>query len=169
MPKIVDHAAHRTDLALRASKYFSKHGYAGGSMRNIAEYLGVSKSALYHYFPNKESLFLACTEQVMSQVDVSELEESATQQEQIQQLINVMQVDFGSEMALLFDYLRNKSKAEIAENEAMQVSIETYRRMVEAIVGANKTDETLAMIMGTLLLDHLSGGTWAASSNLPSK
>ena len=66
MPKIVDHQAHSQHLAQRAAGYFSDHGYAGTSMRAVAQHLGLSKSALYHYFPSKEDLFLACTKQVMA-------------------------------------------------------------------------------------------------------
>ena len=66
MPKIVDHDAYREELVAQAVKYFSDHGYAGASMRKIADHLGVSKSAIYHYFPSKADLFLACTKHMMS-------------------------------------------------------------------------------------------------------
>ncbi len=35
---------------------FERQGYAGTSLRDIAERLGVSKAALYYHFPSKESL-----------------------------------------------------------------------------------------------------------------
>lgn len=163
MPKIIDHKAYKKDIASRAAIYFSEHGYAGVSMRRIAEFLGVSKSALYHYFPNKEALFLACTQYVMVRIETDLSVAGASKEAQIQQLIEAMRGDFGSEMALIFEYLRGKSSEEIAADEAMQIALDTYRRTVEAIVGAQKADETLAMILGTLLLGHLSGGTWTKS------
>lgn len=164
MPKIVDHNAHRAELARRAAEYFSQHGYAGVSMRGVAGFLGVSKSALYHYFPGKEALFLACTEQVMMGVEASLPAGSASEEAQIAQLMAVMRKGFGAEMALLFDYLRGKDKGAIAGDEAMQIALKTYRSTVAAIAGPEKADETLAMIMGTLLLEHLSGGTWPLPS-----
>ena len=160
MPKIVDHVEYRKDLAARAASYFSAHGYAGVSMRKIAVHLGVSKSALYHYFSTKEALFLACTEQVMTCVTVDPPAEGASPEQKIQALLNMLRRDFGSEMALLFDYLRGKSSGEIAGDEAMQIALETYRRATAEIVGESKVDRTLAMIMGGLLLEYLSGGTW---------
>ncbi len=38
---------------------FSDHGYSGVSMRAIAAAAGLTIGTLYHYFPNKEALYLA--------------------------------------------------------------------------------------------------------------
>ncbi|MBO6896057.1 MAG: TetR/AcrR family transcriptional regulator [Shimia sp.] len=156
MPKIVDHEAHRADLALRAASYFSEHGYGGVSMRKVAEHLGVSKSALYHYFPTKEALFLACTKEVMKSVAVPQAR-GASQAAKIQSLTEAMAPDFGSEMALLFDYLRGKSATEIAQDEAMQLAITTHHTVVAEIVGEEAALETLERMMGQLLIGYLSG------------
>lgn len=158
MPKIVDRDRYMKDLAERAAGSFSKHGYAGVGMRGIAEHLGISKSALYHYFPTKESLFLASTEVIMSRVDHVVLDSGMTETAQLQALVDSMQGDFGAEMALLFDYLRGKSQAEIASDEAMQISLSTYLKVVDRIVGPERAVETLAVVMGRLMLDYLSGG-----------
>lgn len=156
MPKIVDHEAHRADLALRAASYFSEHGYGGVSMRKVATHLGVSKSALYHYFPTKEALFLASTKEMMKSVAVPQA--SRTSQEvQIQALTQAMAPGFGSEMALLFDYLRGKSAAEIAQDEAMQVSVAAHHAAVAEIVGEDAAQETLERMMGKLLLGYFKG------------
>ena len=159
MPKIVDHAAHQVELAGRAVAYFSEQGYAGASMRKIAEYLGVSKSALYHYFPSKEELFLASTKVMMGKVAGLLEVEGRTEEIKIQQLIDILRVDFSSELSLTVEYLRGKGPKEIADDEAMQIARSTYRQAVEAIVGPERADETLANIMGTLLLNYLSGKT----------
>ena len=157
MPKIVDHTAHSQDLALRAAKYFSDHGYAGTSMRKIAAYLGLSKSALYHYFPTKEHLFLACTRQVMGGFDRNFIDATASDEENLAQLKEVLRKDFASEMALVFEYLRGKSSTEIANDEAMQVAMDAYRKMVASIVGEDEAEEHLARLFGSLMLDYMSG------------
>ena len=145
MPKIVDHKAHSQDLALRAAKYFSDHGYAGTSMRKVAAYLGLSKSALYHYFPTKEHLFLACTRQVMGRLDRTFIDATASDEENLALLKEV------------FEYLRGKSGTEIANDEAMQVSMDAYRKMVASIVGEDEAEEHLARLFGSLMLDYMSG------------
>tara|TARA_R110002049_G_scaffold295840_1_gene483522 strand:+ start:18761 stop:19237 length:477 start_codon:yes stop_codon:yes gene_type:complete len=157
MPKIVDHEAYSQNLAQRAAKYFSRHGYAGTSMRKVADDLGVSKSALYHYFPTKEDLFLACTKQVMSGFNADLVDPALSEQENLARLTDILRGDFAAEMALTFDYLRGKSPAEIAADEAMQVAMDTYRNAVTSIVGEKRAEVTLACLFGGLLLEYMSG------------
>lgn len=48
----------RGEILDAAMGVFSERGYEGGSMRQIAERVGVSEPALYRHFPGKEALFL---------------------------------------------------------------------------------------------------------------
>lgn len=43
-----------------AIKLFGNRGYHATSFADIAEYLGVTKPTVYHYFKNKEELLFAC-------------------------------------------------------------------------------------------------------------
>ncbi|MFY0615840.1 TetR/AcrR family transcriptional regulator [Shimia sp.] len=159
MPKIVDHDSHRAELALRAASYFSEHGYGGVSMRKIAAYLGVSKSALYHYFPTKEALFLASTEAAMQAIPAPDALSAATPEEQMAQLSAAMAPSFGAEMALLFDYLRGKTAAEIAADDAMQLALSAYRSTVAGIVGDDAADDALDRLLGRLLMGYFRGAS----------
>jgi len=50
----------RRDLILRAAaELFSRHGYSGTSIRDIAHLVGMLPGSVYHYFPAKEDLFAA--------------------------------------------------------------------------------------------------------------
>lgn len=49
----------RGEILDAAMGVFSERGYDGGSMRQIAERVGVSEPALYRHFPGKEALFRA--------------------------------------------------------------------------------------------------------------
>lgn len=159
MPKIIDRDAHKKELAERAAVFFSKHGYAGVGMRGIADHLGVSKSALYHYFPTKEALFLACTETIMGRIGEIDVDDGATEEAKLEALVRSMKSDFGAEMSLVFDYLRGKTAQEIADDKAMQISLSTFLGTVERIVGAERAVETLERVMGRLLVDYMSGGS----------
>lgn len=163
MPKIVDRDAYKKELAERAAGFFSRHGYDGIGMRGIAVHLGVSKSALYHYFPTKESLFLACTETIMQRISEVVPDPALTQDEQLQVLLSVIRPGFSQEMALLFEYLRPKNQTQIAQDEAMQVSLSAYLKLIEPIVGADQAVATLEILIGKLMLDYLSGGTLSST------
>jgi AcrR family transcriptional regulator len=159
MPKIIDRDKYMEDLAARAAGLFSTHGYAGVGMRGVAEHLGMSKSALYHYFPSKEALFLACTKSTMGRMSGTTFDETTSEDAQLQLLVSSMRAEFGAEMALVFDYLRGKSPAQIASDEAMQLSLSAYLKTVEGIVGPERAAKALSDILGRLLLDYLSGQT----------
>jgi AcrR family transcriptional regulator len=46
----------RSAILNKAAKLFSEKGYAGTSMSDLAEELGLSKAAIYHHFQGKASL-----------------------------------------------------------------------------------------------------------------
>lgn len=158
MPKVVDHEAYKIELTGAASKYFSEQGYHGASMRKVAEYLGVSKSALYHYFSSKEELFLACTEFVMARAKQDfATNENEPEAQRLEQLIEVMRPDFGSEMLLMMDFMRGKSKEAVAKDHAMKLALETYYASITNIVGEERAEAELEALLGKLLLEYMSG------------
>ena len=59
------HGIKRQEVLREAAASFNFKGYHGTSLTEIATSLGVTKAALYHYFPNKNSLLAACFEQAM--------------------------------------------------------------------------------------------------------
>lgn len=179
MPKQIDHEAYRLELARKAAPLFSELGYSGLGMRQVAEALGLSKSALYHYFPTKKSLFLACTETVMTEMTAGgdtgsashgKALQSPTPQDPGTALIDFarsLEPGFASEMSLLFDYLRGKTATEIAADPAMQLANDHLRRHVEDLVGSEAADSALCLLMGALLMRHFTGGTLDYETLLP--
>ncbi|MBI1180914.1 MAG: TetR family transcriptional regulator [Alphaproteobacteria bacterium] len=53
----------RERIAVTAARLFSEHGFAGVSMRDIAEAVGVKAASLYNHFDDKESLYFAALAQ----------------------------------------------------------------------------------------------------------
>ncbi|GGX67654.1 TetR/AcrR family transcriptional regulator [Saccharospirillum salsuginis] len=156
MPKIVDHDQYRRELAQKAVALFSEHGYRGLGMRRIAEELGLSKSALYHYFPSKEALFAACTD------EVTRFEPSGTEDGALADLMRTfesLEPGMVGELSLLLDYLRGKSPTEVAEDPTMRLANRRYRERVAAAVGEANATPVLCLLLGTLLQRWLDGGT----------
>lgn len=64
--------ARRTDTRERvlsvAATLFSERGYAGTSIRDIAEVLGLSKAALYYHFKSKEEILAAMVEEPIAAI-----------------------------------------------------------------------------------------------------
>ena len=55
----------REVLLREAAAAFNRHGFHATSLDDIAQNLGLTKAALYHYFPNKQTLLSACFARAM--------------------------------------------------------------------------------------------------------
>lgn len=60
----IHHAKRRAVLRL-AAQSFNRQGFKGTTLDALAKRLGITKAALYHYFPNKNALLKACFDEVM--------------------------------------------------------------------------------------------------------
>jgi AcrR family transcriptional regulator len=58
----------RMRIIAAAVKLFGERGYEGASTRDIAAAAGVNAPALQYYFDNKEGVYLACAEYIVSRV-----------------------------------------------------------------------------------------------------
>jgi len=52
-----------------ARALFADRGYAGTSMRDLAEELGMTKAALYYHFPGKAQILLALVEPLLDELE----------------------------------------------------------------------------------------------------
>ncbi|HXV90221.1 MAG TPA: TetR/AcrR family transcriptional regulator [Gemmatimonadales bacterium] len=58
----------RAEILSAARRAFREHGYHATTLEHIADRLGVRKTALYHYFPDKEAILYACHRESLTQV-----------------------------------------------------------------------------------------------------
>jgi len=63
-----DAAATREALVQAAVDEFSRSGFAGARVDEIARVAGVNKQLVYHYFENKQGLYLVALESVYAQI-----------------------------------------------------------------------------------------------------
>jgi AcrR family transcriptional regulator len=61
MPKVSEeHKNRRREQILEgARRCFARHGYEGATVARLEEETGLSRGAIFNYFPNKETIFLA--------------------------------------------------------------------------------------------------------------
>lgn len=62
----------RAGLLEAATAEFAAHGFSGASVNEIAARAGTNKRMIYHYFGNKEDLYLAVLEAIYARIRVGE-------------------------------------------------------------------------------------------------
>ncbi|MCG8590004.1 MAG: TetR/AcrR family transcriptional regulator [Proteobacteria bacterium] len=59
----------REKILAVAEAQFAEKGYAGAHLQDMAEAVGVQKTALYYYFPSKGALYLAVLSRMLEEFD----------------------------------------------------------------------------------------------------
>lgn len=62
-------ARRRVEILHAALIAFRENGYHATTLDDIAERLGVRKTALYHYFPDKESILYECHRESLAEIE----------------------------------------------------------------------------------------------------
>lgn len=164
MPKIVDREMQSNEIASKAVEVFIKKGYSGVGMRELAAALGLSKSALYHYFPSKAALFMAAGEIVTKQYAKQFIRPSSntpSTEELISAVVNgVRKLDpyFKGEILLVTDYLRHFSTDQARQDPAIAGSNATIFEAISSIVGAQHAESVMIFCYGFMLQRMLDGG-----------
>jgi AcrR family transcriptional regulator len=65
VPKIVDADEQRAAIRSAAWRVFSARGVKGTGLEHVARQMGVGRSSLYHYYPDKDSLVRDLTEELL--------------------------------------------------------------------------------------------------------
>jgi len=58
----------RVEILHAALRAFRERGYHGTTLDDMAEQLGIRKTALYHYFPDKEAILYACHRESLAEL-----------------------------------------------------------------------------------------------------
>jgi AcrR family transcriptional regulator len=59
----------RAEILHAALRAFREQGYHATTLEDIAEHVGVRKTALYHYFPDKEAILYECHRESLGEID----------------------------------------------------------------------------------------------------
>ncbi len=111
---------HRTFKV--AAQLFLKHGFHETSMRQVADAVGIGKSTLYDYFPNKEEILLYFVEQEMEATHQDAIEIAAKNLPAKEKLREILQS--------LWNYLnQNREMALLTAREASRLGEDAAKRM----------------------------------------
>ena len=164
MPKIVDHEAYRREIIQKAIELFVRHGYEGLGMREVADHLGISKSALYHYFPSKEALFEGVTQAVVqadiAQVDMDALSALpfAARFDAFTEYILEIEDWYIQQYFILTDYTRVRSDS-AEETQVMHAAGEAYiSAIAEALSITREEAQAVYMQLMGVVLQRLFDG-----------
>jgi len=69
MPKIVDHAQRRDEIALVACRVVAEHGFDQASMVRIAREAGYTTGMLAHYFDTKQDIIIAALRLILRRIE----------------------------------------------------------------------------------------------------
>jgi AcrR family transcriptional regulator len=62
--------APRETILARAAELFARQGYEGTSLQQVASAVGMTKAAIYHYFPTKQSVYEAIVVDLLARLDL---------------------------------------------------------------------------------------------------
>ncbi len=69
MPKIVDHAARRDEIALVACRVVASHGFEHATVVRIAREAGYTTGMIAHYFDSKQEIILAALRMILRRIE----------------------------------------------------------------------------------------------------
>ena len=95
MPKIVDHAERRDEIALVACRVAASHGFDGASMVRIAREAGYTTGMLAHYFDSKQDIIIAALRLILRRIEerLSRPPEGATRPDLLELLLEALPID----------------------------------------------------------------------------
>jgi AcrR family transcriptional regulator len=79
----------RQEILHAALRAFKERGYHATTLDDIAERIGVRKTALYHYFPDKEAILYECHRESLNEIErlMKEARELETASEQLAHVV----------------------------------------------------------------------------------
>ena len=95
MPKIVDHAQRRDEIALVACRVVAERGFEQASMVRIAREAGYTTGMLAHYFESKQDIIIAALRLILRRIDerLSRPLQQGTRPDLLELLIEALPVD----------------------------------------------------------------------------
>lgn len=136
----------RAEILRAALRSFRERGYHATTLDTIAEQLGVRKTALYHYFPDKPAILLECHRESIADLEriVAEAMELRTARARLHHII--------------VEHVRIMTEAYGASPLAFEVTALAPERQAEIIAGRDRYEHALRAVIAS----GMRSGTFVA-------
>lgn len=158
-PKIVDHQEYREELIWACFAAFAEHGYARCTMKQLAAAAAVTAGTLYHYFPDKLTLFESVVTTV-AEADLESLERVVSRGSSVAAKLH----DLGAYLDRNEEYLarQNRIWCEVLQmersfQENLRPLYERYRSVLRSVFDGTRFDEASREHLTTLLASLTDG------------
>jgi len=145
----------RDDILDATMPLVAEHGIDGVSLRMVADALGISSPALYHYFSGRDDLLDRCCERVAAEVDLT-VEPTARWDDAIVAVILTMHRTFARYPGVAARVLPAQRPSRAAD----RISVVVYELVLGAGYSAGAAEDLLAamrVVFGGWLLGKRSG------------
>lgn len=156
-------AAVGRDVVMKvALQKFLQHGYAGTSMKALAQELGVSAPAIYWYFPSKDDLYVSVLQAAMEDF-LSHVRDSITESEPILKLGQIVRAHVTWQLQQLgaaraFDLIMSyKGEAHEIPSERLEPVFKMQREFVGEVQQVLQDGKN----RGTMRIDDVTTASFA--------
>jgi AcrR family transcriptional regulator len=164
MPKIVDRDRYRRELLAQCLSLFAEKGFSAVTMRQVAASLSVSTGTLYHYFPNKESIFVQLVDEYCSK-DVAKFfaqaPDAATSKEKLHHVMAFFIANYGAyqqQLLIWIDFYQHcQHTGKGSDTVLQQFWQQTHQQLMTYLQIAPEQVDCLLTYLDGLLLQCLYG------------
>jgi len=152
-----DQEGQRAKLLAAAISVIAEHGYAGASLRKVAERAGYSTGAVTYYFANKEGMIAAVAQDLFAKFTA--LIEPDREQFKVEGIIgrSLAWAQSDREMWLVFSQLLSHAGHEPAFAEVIQQLYRRFRAQFTSVLAKGQRQGTVRTdIPADILADQLS-------------
>lgn len=164
MPKIVDREKVKQEIALKSAYIFLDKGYKSLGMRELSSLLGMSKSALYHYYKTKNDLFNASLAALLVEDTLSSNFETITPSTDtdvkclnFESLFNQIEPRFMKELNLIQEYVQIIGQENVHLDQVMVLANKEYLELIKENVDPQFADELYTLLYGLLVRKLMEG------------
>ena len=130
------------EILERSAELFAARGFAGTSVQDIADALGSSRPALYHYFSSKDEILVRLTEGLLDSTDAAvdvALASSGPADKQLERLVKALIIPIAESPGRFRLMLTHDGAVSTDAQDRLRILERKVIRSMEAVIAAGVT------------------------------